>query len=47
MERNLNTESTPQLQSNSIDGYTISLKDHIYYDIYITLLINSPTILYH
>ena len=31
MERNKNIESTPQLQSNSIDGYTISLKDHIYY----------------
>ena len=31
MERNLNTESAPHLQSNSIDGYTISLKDHVYY----------------
>ena len=31
MERSNYSTNTEYLQSNSIDGYTISLKDHVYY----------------
>ena len=31
MERSKYVEGAKHLQSNSIDGYTITLKDHVYY----------------